>query len=451
VEEFVPEDDPVRYIDSLIDELDLSKIAAQYCAAGRPAFSPQVMVKLLVFGKIRGVRSSRELARACRENLKFIFLLSGEQPDFRTISLFRQRHCKELAEILQQTIVIGLESGVIDLEHVAVDGTFLKSFAGKNSYQTPEQIAKEVEILETSLRQDVEQDESANEDDDDNPNGMLPKRLKDPGKLKSKLRKALDKYEEFKDRPKRDWPKKVSVTDPDSRCMKKGPGYNAQAAVDENSRMVVGGFITDAVGDSSQLTPLLKQIEENTQDNPEKVTADAGYSASHGLQELVNRNIEGYVPQRKSTSPGYPIEKFKYDNKTDTYTCPNNKLLKYAYHKNNARTYKSEAKNCDSCHLRAKCLRSPSVVAPRSLSVSNFLPLINQMKQRTASEIGKKMAGRRSSTVETLFAHIKYARKLRQFLFRGMNMVNNMWKFELAVYNLEQLIKYQMSRAINIH
>jgi len=63
------------------------------------------------------------------------------------------------------------------------------------------------------------------------------------------------------------------------------------------------------------------------------------------------------------------------------------------------------------------------------------------MKQRTNSDLGKKMARKRSSTVETVFAHLKYIRKLRRFIYRGMNMIDNIWKFELAVYNLEQIIR----------
>lgn len=86
------------------------------------------MVKLLVYGKIRGIRSSRKLAQAIRENLKFIYITSGEQPDFRTISLYRKKYSKELAGILHQTITVGLETGIIDLEHVAVDDTLIFCF-----------------------------------------------------------------------------------------------------------------------------------------------------------------------------------------------------------------------------------------------------------------------------------------------------------------------------------
>ena len=278
VEEFVPDDDIARYVYSLVDELDLSAIERCYSSEGRRGFSPQVMVKLMVYGKMRGTRSSRQLARACRENLKFIYITSGEQPDFRTISLFRKKFCKELAGILRQTITIGLESGVIDLEHVAVDGTLVKSFAGDNSYKTPEQIEKEIELLERSLADDIKKDESS-DDDDDNIDGALSKEYQDPLKLKAKLKEALGKHRTHDEQPRRDRPKKVSLTDPDCRYTRKGPAYNGQAAVDESSRMVVAGYATNAVADAAQLVPVIKESKVNTGRNPKRLTADAGYSA----------------------------------------------------------------------------------------------------------------------------------------------------------------------------
>ena len=79
VEEYVSADDVARYVDAFVEELDLSAIESAYSDEGRPGFSPKVMVKILIYGKFRGVRSSRELAAAVTENLKFIFIASGDR------------------------------------------------------------------------------------------------------------------------------------------------------------------------------------------------------------------------------------------------------------------------------------------------------------------------------------------------------------------------------------
>ncbi len=136
IEEYVLPEDLVRYVDVLVEEFDLSEIETSYSAFGRPAYSPRLLVKVLLYGKMRGIRSGRELSRACRENLRFIYLACNEQPDFRTINDFRKVHSASLAKLLRQTIEIGLNEGIIDLKQVCIDGTKLGASAGRRSFKS---------------------------------------------------------------------------------------------------------------------------------------------------------------------------------------------------------------------------------------------------------------------------------------------------------------------------
>lgn len=153
VEDYVGAEDFVRYVDELVELLDLSSIESAYSFQGRPAFEPRIMVKILVFGSLRGIRSARELSRECRENLRFIFLAQNEKPDFRTINLFRKLHSKSLASLLRQTIEIGLKEEIIDLKTVAVDGTKIRAFAGRRSFGKPENFKSELDALEKELEE----------------------------------------------------------------------------------------------------------------------------------------------------------------------------------------------------------------------------------------------------------------------------------------------------------
>lgn len=443
VEEYVPVEDVARYIDGFVNELDLSEIEKRYSYEGRKGFSPQTMLKLLVYGKIRGIHSSRELSQACDENLKFIYITSSQTPDFRTISLFRKRFSKELARVLHQTIVIGLESGVIDLKCVAIDGTLIKSFAAEESYRTPEKIAEELERLEGIICEDITRDDA---NDQELPSaGKLPKNLQEPAKLKARLKEALAKHSEYNDKPSNERPKSISLTDPDCRKTRKGPAYNSQAAIDCNSRMIVGGYACNAVSDAGQLWPGITEVKENTGSHPKAVLADAGYSAKHALREMADTEIEAYVAQKKTASQGYSLEQFNYDQKSDSYTCPNGKVLKLIAKKTDTTfTYQANKKDCLACPLKDECMRFKGGVSARTLTISANQSLVEQAKQRTSSTIGKQMAILRCSTIETAFAHIKYIRKLRRFIFRGLSMIDAMWKFELAVYNIEQLIRLKL-------
>lgn len=88
--------------------------------------------------------------------------------------------------------------------------------------------------------------------------------------------------------------------------------------------------------------------------------------------------------------------------------------------------------------MSQRCHKSRS---NRTLSVSIYAEVYDEMRAKTETATGKAMARIRASTVETPFGHIKFNRKLRQFYFRGQAMVDSMWKLELAAYNIERLVK----------
>lgn len=453
IEEYVGPEDMVRYVDAVVDQFDLGAIEEAYSDTGRPGFSPSVMVKILLYGKMRGMRSSRELARAVRENVRFMFIASGEQPDFRTISLFRKRFHPELSDLLRQTIEIGLEANLIDLEHVAVDGTTIRAYAARRSFRTPAELKSLKAELERSFREDIEEDEREDErHGDDDGEGKLPPELQDRQRLYAKVKAALSHNAEVEEmrRHKGQSIKQISLTDPESRFMHSSPSgrqpsYNGQVAVDRGSRMVVGGYATNAVRDHGELPDLLAEIEANTGANPKVVSADRGYSLKEGLHDLKERGIDGYIAQRREASGNVGQEQFKrkdfiYDPETNTYRCPSGRTLRfkgmYQHKRKQSKTYLCE--NCTGCSISERCHTNQ---CNRTLRVSIYSDLYDEMKEKTATAVGKAMARIRASTVEPIFGHIKFNRKLQQFYFRGQPMIDSMWKLELAAYNIQRLLR----------
>lgn len=178
------------------------------------------------------------------------------------------------------------------------------------------------------------------------------------------------------------------------------PAYNAQLAVDSAHGLAVGGFITNACSDRSQLSPMLEEIENNTGVNPVVVAADKGYGALAGLADLVARNIEGYIPQRIPFGDKFSVADFTYLPKTDSFRCPQGKVLTRVGDTARHRIYR--AMRCTSCRLRAQCIRGNAL--NRTLTVSIHAELVSQMRVRTASAMGKRMAKIPSQTVERTFA-----------------------------------------------
>ena len=134
VTEFVPEGHVAHFVRNLVrDELDLSSILGSYGEErGYPPYHPVMMTALLLYGYSRGVYASRRLSRACEERLDFLAVTAMNRPDFRTISEFRRRHLVALSGLFVQVLKLCQAAGLVELGHVALDGTKLKANASKH-------------------------------------------------------------------------------------------------------------------------------------------------------------------------------------------------------------------------------------------------------------------------------------------------------------------------------
>ena len=94
IDEYIPQDAPVRAYDVFVDSLDFEHLGIQIepCKVGCPQYDPKIMLKLLVYGYSYGVRSSRKLERETHYNLSFIWLTGGMKPDHKTIAEFRRNN-----------------------------------------------------------------------------------------------------------------------------------------------------------------------------------------------------------------------------------------------------------------------------------------------------------------------------------------------------------------------
>src|SRR6185369_17554123 len=79
LEEYVGEDNPVRFLDAFVDKLDLRTAGFQMPkdnpqGRGRPAYSPGSLLKLYLYGYLHQLRASRRLEEECHRNLEVIWL-----------------------------------------------------------------------------------------------------------------------------------------------------------------------------------------------------------------------------------------------------------------------------------------------------------------------------------------------------------------------------------------
>ena len=456
ISEYVSEDDIVRYIDEIVEEFDMQDIESKYSHLGRGAYDPKMLTKILIFGSMRGIRGSRELEREVRENLKFMFLANGAKPSYRTIARYRQNHMEELSGLLNQTIKIGIEEKFITLDTVVIDGTKMGAYAGRNTFKDKEELKKVLDKLEkevnTLIKESVELDKQEIELGSLD---KLPKELSKKTTRIKKIREALLHVEEEEKKGAKEL-KKVSTTDPESRYMKsKGinPSYNCQAAVDADSDMIVGGYITNNGNDSAELINIVEEIESNTKgEKPKRLLADKGYGRDKKLlAELEEKEIEGYISVPKEEDKGiYSIDDFDYDEENNEYKCPAGKTLKVVGETKTHFIYSGSNSTCMNCPLKSKCVQNPKKTKCRRIKVSKYQGAYIRNKERVESEVGTKKMKKRSGCIERLFGCIKHAKKFRRFVFTGMNKVNNIWRFELAIINVMKLINLRRERIMRM-
>ena len=98
---------------------------------GAPAYDPAILLKIVLYAYSRGITSSREIARLCRENVVFMALSADSAPHFTTIAAFVASLDREIASVFRDVLLVCDELGLIGREMFAVDGVKLPSNAAK--------------------------------------------------------------------------------------------------------------------------------------------------------------------------------------------------------------------------------------------------------------------------------------------------------------------------------
>ena len=105
VEDYITEDNPVRFIDAFAAGIDLEELGfrrATPAETGRPAYDPADMLRLYIYGYLNRVRSSRMLEREAKVNLEVMWLLGKLRPDFKTIADFRRDNLKAIKGVCRE-------------------------------------------------------------------------------------------------------------------------------------------------------------------------------------------------------------------------------------------------------------------------------------------------------------------------------------------------------------
>jgi transposase len=472
------------------DHLDLSIFTNRYSndITGRTAIDPKVLLKIVILGYSRGIISSRQLERACKQNIIFMAISCGETPDHSTIATFVSTMKEEITPIFTQILLICEEEGLLAGSHFSIDGVKLPSNASKewsgkfdDLKVKKEKIEKKIEEIMEEHKAEDKKSEKDKEDENDNRNNKRLKRLKQKAE---KIKKFLEENEPRKGTTDKEV--QSNVTDNESAKMVSShgviQGYNATAMVDEKHQIIA---YAEAFGENedSQHTRLMlegakKNLEEAGHKKPleDKVlTADNGYFSADSLKACEEFGVDAYIPDskyrkrdpklqwavkyqratnRKKTNHRkgkglFTVGDFKF-NENGRLICPAGKAL-YIRNRNfktsqglKGINYKAPITACRNCELRSKCLRKENTES-RQVHIfyeKNYGNITDLMREKIDSPYGRKTYSKRLGIVEPVFANIRIQKKMDHFTLRSKLKVNIQWLFYCIVHNIEKIANY---------
>lgn len=469
-------------ISRVVDEhLDLSVFDARYNndKTGATAIHPKILLKVILLAYARGMISSRQIERACQENILFIALSYGHAPDHSTIASFISSMQTEVQTIFSNVLLVCEGMGLLDGTHFSLDGVKLSANVSKEWSGTLKDLKHKRDKLKEKLQRVMAEHAQA----DKQPELEAQRQKKQEKRLQLQVARLNDF---LKDRePKRGSDgREIQSNAVDNESVKMPcshgvlQGYNAQALVDSKNQIILAAEAF-ASQDHENLQPMLEDAKKNLQAigkdqtyfEQKQLTADSNYHSLNSLTVCRDENIDAYIPDiqfrkrnahfagqtrfkngvhgRQPTATKttrFTLADFSFDADRQLYICPQGQELTcHARNQvNRLRSYDiyhARVEDCAACPLRARCL-SKANTSRRYLSVqAGHQPpnLIDKMKAKIDSEQGKRIYARRLGIVEPVFANICVHKHMSRLTLRSKAKVDVQWRLFALVHNLGKI------------
>ena len=480
----VPADHLLRKINQVVDfsfvhDLVRDRYTPDF---GRPAEDPEFMLRLCLLQYLYG-DSDRQVIENARVNLAYKYFLGlavdEEVPDFTTVSYFRAVRLGEdkFRQVFENIVKQCIDKELVKGKRQIVDSTHIEADVARNSLAgivrlCRQNLLKEVERQEykVAVKLGVRELRFAKEDRFISKEVGLKNEIEEAkllldgvtqelqrGKLHptERLRKPLELLEKaVADRAEGVKDRLVSPVDPDARIGRKESkhwaGYKSHVVMEEDSEIITAVETTAAnKADGNQLKGLLKQQEVAHSLVPEEISADKAYDSGANLEFLDSKGITGNIGLTKKANHVGPelftVDDFHYDATTDTLTCPAGRVAarsrRAVFHGKNSdkkgTVFQFHPGQCDACELKAKCHKSNR---GRTVYISYYHPLFQQMKERLASEAGQE-AYRQRYKIEHKVADLARYCNMRRCRYRGLNRAGIHTLLAAIVSNVKRMVK----------
>jgi transposase len=430
LDNYVPKDHLLRQIDQVLDLGNLRKhLSKYYSHTGRPSIDPELMIRMLVVGYCYGIRSERRLCEEVHLNLAYRWFchlgLENKIPHHSTFSTNRHGRFREsdvlrflFEEVVSHCIATGLVGGegfAVDASTIRADVNWERGVPGKEilDHLKPEHATRAVREYLEAL---------------------------DKGEIQGAV------------------PKKISLTDPNSRWASNRKGaadfsYSTNYLIDIKNNIIMDTEATPThrTSEVDGTKKMINRVEQTFGIKPQRLLGDTAYGSAPMLNWLVEeKQIEPHVPvfdHSEGKADTFGRSDFTWNAKADQYICPAGKLLKRRQRnfkdrptditKDNTILYRASKFDCDVCQNKPNCCpNTPHRKIARSIyeTSRDFARAIAQTPAYEQSRKDRKK-------VEVVFGHMKNIHKFDRLRLRGIHGAQDEFLLVATAQNLKRLAK----------
>jgi transposase len=467
--DFIDKNEPVRVVDRIIDQLDLSVLLRQYSIVGNPAYHPRLMLKMLIYAYLRNTYSSRRIEELGKNDVRFLWLNGMNCPDHNTINRFRSGRLKGvLKEIFASIVKFLVQEGLVSLEATYTDGTKIEANANRYTFVWGKSITTRIGKIADQINDLWSYAESVTKQElrDSAPmtyQEVTPEKVEEAvGMIEASLEGASadKKVRQKLNRVKKAWPEQLrryeeqgailgernsySKTDQDATFMrmkedymKNGqlkPGYNLQ--ISTHDQFILNYSLHQTTADTSTYASHMERFHELYNQYPQVSVADAGYGSEENYLYAQDKDIQTYIKynyfhkeqSNKWRRDAFRVDNLHYNPEQDCLYCPmGQKMKKVGEIKRKTSTgfiqtsSLYQALRCEGCPLRGLCHEG---TGNRKVQINHRLRKLKATeRKKLTSEEGLRHRSKRPCDVEAVFGNLKNNKGFKRFLLRGIDKV----------------------------
>jgi hypothetical protein len=400
-------------------------------------YHPAIMLGVILYGIMKNRFTLRELEEMSKTDVCCMWLAGGVAIDFTTFSRFMTKHedllTDEFFEQITKKVLSVIGKKVFT---ISIDGTVIQAAASRYKSLKLEAAKAEAERAKSELEKNSDDKKSKKKVEH-------AERVVEIVKQRAEARKKNGKKPEDT---------QVSPTEPEAAIQRTKeenykPSYKPSIAASKD-RIIVGKDV-HPTSETKPVPEMLDQAQKLCDSTIERGLIDAGYFNSNMFNEFINRDLDVMCPEGKATqndnwnkksSKYFHKNQFEYDEKTNTYKCPNGKHLELLCHsrkgKNSEESRIYRCKDFDVCPLKDKCMKGSTPRTIKRYKGDEDKEIMREvMKDPRAKEIYRKRKG----AVEPVFSEIRGVQGLRRFRRKGLNKVKMEFSLHAITYNIRRM------------